>query len=88
LVIGSQDLTQLGRTPGVLGVTTGGATLATSEGELGGLAGVDGVGATHLVQMVEMLVLVTVEVVVMTVWVGLPWGGVTVEVTGQVVKVV
>lgn len=39
-------------------------------------------------QTVEMEVLVTVDTVVETCWMGVPWGGVTVLVTGHVVKVV
>lgn len=41
-----------------------------------------------MVQIVEIEVLVIVEMVVVTSWVGVPWGGVTVLVTGQVVTVV
>lgn len=69
----------------------GGATeVATWTGvdDAGGAAGVDATGAMHLVQTVEIEVLVMVEIVVVTCWMGVPWGGVTVLVTGQVVKVV
>ena len=48
----------------------------------------DAGGATHLVQIVEIEVLVMVEIVVVTCWVGGPLEGVMVLVTGQVVKVV
>ena len=68
----------------------GGATeLPCCTGEdAGGAAELDATGAMHLVQMVEIEVLVTVEIVVVTCWTGVPCGGVTVFVTGHVVKVV
>lgn len=46
------------------------------------------IGGRHLVQIVDMEVLVTVETVVVTCLLGAPLGGVTMFVTGQVVKVV
>lgn len=96
-------LTQLGSTLGATGAggaddaTTagedeaGGATEVacwTGPDDTGGAAGVDATGATHLVQIVEIDVLVIVEIVVVTCWIGVPPGGVTVLVTGQVVNVV
>ena len=45
-------------------------------------------GAMHCVQIVDVVVLMMVEMVLVTCRVGVPWGGVTVLVTGQVVKVV
>jgi len=58
--------------------------------DAGGAAGgaADFWGAMHCVQIVEVVVLMMVEMVVVTCKVGVPWGGVTVLVTGQVVKVV
>ena len=55
--------------------------------DAGGAAELDATGATHFVQMVEIEVLVTVDTVVETCWIGVPWGGVMVLVTGHVVKV-
>lgn len=60
----------------------------TGADDAGGAAGVDAIGATHLVQTVEIEVLVMVEMVVVTCWIGVPLAGVTVLVTGQVVRVV
>lgn len=70
-------------TPGPGGA--GGADVVATGGGAGMLvAG----GAMHLVQMVDVLVLMMVETIVVTCLVGVPLGGVTVFVTGQVVKVV
>ena len=84
---GEDDATTAG---GAEDELAGGATVLpcwTGE-DAGGAAELDATGATHLVQTVEIEVLVTVEIVVVTCWIGVPWGGVTVLVTGQVVKVV
>ena len=69
----------------------GGATIDpcwTGADDAGAGAGVDATGATHFVQTVEIEVVVIVETVVVTCWIGVPLEGVTMLVTGQVVRVV
>ena len=61
--------------------------LGTPE-DPGTVGGVEEGGAMHLVQIVEVWVVVTVEIVLLICTVGVPPGGVTVLVTGQVVTVV
>lgn len=77
------------------GGADGASVVATSDGAaglddmgVGGGGAADFWGAMHWVQIVEVVVLMMVEMVVVTCAMGVPWGGVIVLVTGQVVKVV
>lgn len=76
---------------GVEEPATGGGTTedpcCTGADDAGGATEVEATGAMHLVQIVEIEVTLMVETVVETCWIGVPWGGVTVLVTGQVVTV-
>ncbi len=73
----------------VVGILPMGIILRPSaSGDARGAAGVDVNGAIHLVQTVEIEVLVTVEMILVICLVGVPKKGVSMVVTGLVVKVV
>ena len=85
-------LIQLGRIEGAAGgggdEEAGGAgALLEATWDGGGAGALVAGGATHFVQIVEVEVRTTVEIEVVTCWVGLPLD-VTVFVTGQLVMVV